>query len=217
MAQYLMQARDSVTGAMFRWAYASADFAAAGYPGPNAAQEVAVVAVSGEGGGAGVPPDASITLAKLANGGQFAQSTGLQYKQSVAPQFDQVIEDVADDADAVFTVPIPANCKCRLAYIVAITLANGTYMHEAWRINLNANASAVTARGAPQRVETSLNTTTDSTDSLETGGYVEVSLSNTTSGGLPAFAITVTNRTGGVANVGLAANPESFVQPSTPS
>lgn len=39
---YLMQACDSVTGALYYWTSATADWAAAGYPGPNSATEIAV-------------------------------------------------------------------------------------------------------------------------------------------------------------------------------
>jgi hypothetical protein len=48
MAQYLMQARDSVAGTMHRWLASSADFAGAGYPGPNSPDEIAVVASAGD-------------------------------------------------------------------------------------------------------------------------------------------------------------------------
>lgn len=44
-----MQARDSVTGEMYRWvASGTPDFTGSGYPGPNAAAEVAVVASPGD-------------------------------------------------------------------------------------------------------------------------------------------------------------------------
>lgn len=47
--QYLMQARDSVTGEMHRWLSAGGpDFAGSGYTGPNAPEETAVVASPGD-------------------------------------------------------------------------------------------------------------------------------------------------------------------------
>lgn len=42
--QHLMQARDSISGTMYRWISAVADWVGAGYPGPNDAEEIAVVA-----------------------------------------------------------------------------------------------------------------------------------------------------------------------------
>lgn len=49
MAQYLMQARDSVTGEMVRWVSSGTpDFSGGGYPGPNSAEEIAVVASPGD-------------------------------------------------------------------------------------------------------------------------------------------------------------------------
>lgn len=41
---YLMQAVDSVTGALYRWTAVSADHDGVGYPGPNAPTETAVAA-----------------------------------------------------------------------------------------------------------------------------------------------------------------------------
>jgi hypothetical protein len=39
---YIMEAKDSVTGVTYRWATTSPDFAGTGYPGPNAATQIAV-------------------------------------------------------------------------------------------------------------------------------------------------------------------------------
>lgn len=40
---FLMQATDSVTGALFQWTSTGApDFAGVGYPGPNAPQQIAI-------------------------------------------------------------------------------------------------------------------------------------------------------------------------------
>jgi hypothetical protein len=51
MAQYKMQAVDSVDGQLYYWLAASADFVAADYPGPNVANDVVVLAVTNTGGG----------------------------------------------------------------------------------------------------------------------------------------------------------------------
>jgi len=39
---YIMEAKDSVTGITYRWAVTSPDFTGTGYPGPNAATQIAV-------------------------------------------------------------------------------------------------------------------------------------------------------------------------------
>lgn len=66
-----MQARDSVTGEMYRWVAGTPDFAGSGYTGPNSADEVAVVASPGDVTGSPAPGLASV----LANGSDANGST----------------------------------------------------------------------------------------------------------------------------------------------
>lgn len=61
--RYLMQARSSDDGQMYRWMTNEPDFAGAGFPGPGTAEEPAVVAQSGESGGGGETPGLPDVLA----------------------------------------------------------------------------------------------------------------------------------------------------------
>src|SRR5690606_11443533 len=102
MAQYLMQARDSVTGEMYRWVAVTPDFAGSGYTGPNSADEVAVVASPGDVTGSPAPGWASV----LANGSDANGSTITNLGAPAAPTSAVREQDVtlaralANDPDA---------------------------------------------------------------------------------------------------------------------
>src|SRR5690606_34365782 len=102
MAQYLMQARDSVTGEMYRWVAGTPDFAGSGYTGPNSADEVAVVASPGDVTGSPAPGLASV----LANGSDANGSTITNLGAPAAPTSAVREQDVtlaralANDPDA---------------------------------------------------------------------------------------------------------------------
>lgn len=62
MSKFLMQARDSVTGAMFRWLANAPAFDGTGYSGPNSPEEIAVVGSTGDASSLGLSPRSAVRV-----------------------------------------------------------------------------------------------------------------------------------------------------------
>jgi hypothetical protein len=155
---YKLQAKDSVTGEVFYWVNASRS--GAGYPGPNTATNIAVLAQTNAGGGLGESEvNALINAALVAALGSPLPSNGVfpaprpisaansnaGTRVELGPRFGGwVSNEVANDGEVTLQNELGQFRRCKLPMQIDGTAEDGTAYELAVRIIAHTAALAVT-------------------------------------------------------------------------